>query len=92
LRHTGGFTNSIVENIAKDTGRNSFLAVLAGSAGELKTMCFWIFLRIQHVRAFTAKAEGNLFEVLLWLFTCAGGGRRHRADPKASCCLQVKAV
>lgn len=64
LGHTSSFASGVTQDIAEYAGRLCLLGVLAGSAGKLQFVSIFVLLGIQHVGAFGAKTEGNLFEFL----------------------------
>lgn len=69
LRYSGRLARRVVENVAEDAARGGVFCVLARSARVLQLVRVFVLLGVQHVGAFGAEAEGDLFEVLL-----GGGG------------------
>jgi hypothetical protein len=49
LSHASGLTNGVIENISEHAGGSCFFGVLAGSAGEIEAVGFWVFFGVQHV-------------------------------------------
>ena len=73
LGDASGFSNRCVELVAEDAGSSCFFRILASAAGELELLVLFVLLRIEHVAALGAKAEGDLLKLLLSAFHCGRG-------------------
>lgn len=75
LRHARRLPDRIVHVVAKHAAGAGLLAELARPAGEHEFVGQAVFFRVEHVAAFAAEAEGDLFLGFCWGWGAVGGGR-----------------